>query len=230
MAKKNVPAESGAAEALASAEADIEQKRHAASLARRTLTDLETKLGDAHRRHAELAKERQDLAFAAHASGDAAAAARLTEIHREAGEQGSEIASIEAAIAEAANRFGAAEAALQRSFERHKLNKVLARLDHCRKLAAPLDKDAVAFFANLAEIFGAFGDLARIADSPPTGGHIRVLGARAVLTAAHEARHLLDLPFLAPSERITFTELTAGWLASVGGAADRRLAELSEAA
>lgn len=229
MPKQNVPAEPGAALALVRAEADIEQKQHAASAARRTLTDLESKFGEAQRRDGELAKERQGLAFAAH-TGDAAAAARLTEIHRAAAEHSSEIASIEAAIMEAANRVGAAEAAVSRAVERRDLRKVLARLDRCRELAAPMDENAGKFFGGLVEIFDAFGDLSRITGSAPTGAHIRVLGANAILTHAFEARRVLGLPIIAPDDRTTFGALCATWIASIGGAAERRLAELSEAA
>jgi DNA repair exonuclease SbcCD ATPase subunit len=83
----------------------------ALAAAKQVVTDLEAKRTDAVRHSEALAAERSEIALRAH-SGDDAARRRLDELHGDIGRQSSELASLEAAVAEALQRVRDAEAAV----------------------------------------------------------------------------------------------------------------------
>lgn len=83
----------------------------ALAAAKQVVADLEAKRTEAVRHSEALAAERSDIALRAH-SGDDAARRRLDDLHGEIGRQSSELASLEAAVAEAVQRVSDAETAV----------------------------------------------------------------------------------------------------------------------
>jgi hypothetical protein len=106
---------------------DIEQAEH-------VLNNLRQKRVAAGVRGHSLGEESTKLAFAAHASDDAKARKRLDEINREAVLHDSELRSLDAAIAEAAERVKTAQAAEARAADRQRAEeayKLVKELGDC---------------------------------------------------------------------------------------------------
>jgi hypothetical protein len=229
MPKHSAPEQPDAAQALAAAESDIKAKGLAAATAREVLDGLEAKLRHAQQREAALSSDRQDVSYAAH-TGSAAAAEKLRAIHTAAGEIGSEIASLESAVAEAARRMGAAEREQRHAVERRYVRGILSRLDDCRGRGQDLDKEAETFFRNLGDTFGMLTDLAVVGPGHPTLEQVQVMTMRAIKSHGMSVRHIIGVDMLPPESRVTLSDLLDSWSRAIGDWAERRLAELGEAA
>jgi hypothetical protein len=131
-------------------------------------------------RGAELIEERTRLAFGAYASGDAKARRRLDEINREDALHGSELRSIDAAIAEASVRVDRAQRAEARKVARAKVGELRKHVDELAELPAFIDKHLVAALQGLIAFEKGVAELHQKGVEFPTGTQLR-LGVVAVL-------------------------------------------------
>jgi len=199
---------------------DIERAEH-------VLNNLRQKREVLVARGVELGEQRLQVSFAAHADNDAKARRRLDEINREDALHGSELRSLDAAIAEASVRVSRAQAAeaqkvaRERAAEARKLTAELAEVFPYvdRKLAEAAD--------GLIAIEKGFAQL-RALGIGPTDAQVRLNVTRALETWAHRLprswhEHLRDgLKFLAPRERQAFSEYWRAVEASLQNAIGQR--------
>jgi uncharacterized protein YukE len=210
---------------VAKAEKAVVAAEAAVTAAQSVVADLEAKRGDAVRRGTDLADERSSIAFQAHTTNDAAATKRLQEIHQAIAVHASELASLDAAIRAAGEKVDAAKAAV--AVEMQKLNALKLRAAsrafaaHLKKIDAALD----ALVNNLYDVEPIRQKLDALGVGPSYEQFV-VLGERPMLLA------LADTVFegrigrrLAPSERMTFSQLAEAWTRSHEDAAARILGE-----
>lgn len=210
---------------LQKAEKAVTTAEAAVTQAQSVVSDLEAKRGDAVRRGTDLADERSSIAFQAHTTNDEKAAKRLQEIHQQIAVHASELASLDAAIRAAGEKVDAAKAAV--AVEIQKLDALKLRAAsrafaaHMRKLDKALD-DLVN---SLYDIEPLRQQLDKLGVGPSYEQFV-VLGERPMLLA------LADTVFegrigrrLAPSERMTFTQLAEAWTRSHEDAVARILGE-----
>jgi len=212
-----------AEKAVAAAEAAV-------ASAQSVVSDLEAKRGDAVRRGVDLADERAAIAFAAHTTQDEKATARLQEVHLAISMHASELASLDAAVRAAGTKVDVAKAGLAlelRRMDALKLRAASAAFSvHCRKLDRALDQLVNVLYdaEPIRQQLNALG-------VAPSYEQFCVLGERPILLA------LSDTVFegrvgrvLAPSERMTFSQLAASWTKSHEVAVASILGERTDAA
>jgi hypothetical protein len=191
--------------AAAVAEADA-----AVKAARETLDHLRGRKLVSEAKAADLGSERNQISFRAHGSGDPAALSRLSEIHREISEHGSETASIEAAIAEAEKRLALHEAASARALEHQRARETLTKVDDLAYLAADCDtalRNFLLAYDRFEKLAAGIGAVAGRPDRPI----IRVFSQKALHTALFGHKDVFDTRHLAPAERLSFADAAAGW-------------------
>jgi hypothetical protein len=127
--------------------------------AEHTLSNLQQKREALVARGHRLGEERGKISFAAHASDDAKARKRLDEINRESALHDSELRSLDAAIAEAAERVKTAQAAEARAVDQARAAELSAHVDELSQIPAYIEKhltDAlrglIAFERGVAEL------------------------------------------------------------------------------
>jgi hypothetical protein len=175
-----------------------------------------------------LAAERQRISYAAH-NGDAKARTRLDGLHVEIATHRSELASIEAALAEAKTLIKDAGNALAAAREQRLARETLARLDTLSEAAAGCD-------AALRQFLLAFERFERVAATlGATTGHpqpasLAALAPRALHTALLPFKRAFDSRHLAPPERTTFAAIAAAWSHVVTEWANQRLAPATDEA
>jgi chromosome segregation ATPase len=180
--------------------------------AEKVLADLQTKQRDLARKAVELADERQQLGFAAHADGNKKARARLDEINGAIAVHQSETASLEAAITEATKRLAQAKQAAALAQDRANAEQLRDTITEFVALGEEIDAaltDAAAHIANMPALLNKIHALGSPA---PSHEQFRVLGAQAVKT------HLMGLSVfnrefehLAPNQRRTFEQIVTKW-------------------
>jgi uncharacterized protein YukE len=204
--------------AVAAAEATV-------ASAQSVVADLEAKRGDSVRRGVDLADERSSIAFAAHTTSDEQANKRLQEIHLAISMHASELASLDAAIRAASNKVDTAKSALAVELQKvdaHKLRAAShAFTAHMKKLDRALDQLVNTLYdaEPIRQRLNALG-------VAPSYAQFVALGERPILLA------LSDTIFegrvgrvLAPSERITFTQLAEAWTRQHDATVERILDE-----
>src|SRR5207249_138121 len=101
----------------------------AVTAAQQTLNELIGQRSAVTAREEQLTAERAKIAFAAHGSGNTTAKSRLSTIHRELAEIGSEIAGFDAAIDEGRTHLAAAKQKAGHEVERRRCREALDRLE-----------------------------------------------------------------------------------------------------
>lgn len=191
-------------------DAAVVEANAAVKAARETLDHLRGRKLISEAKGADLGAERTQISFRGHGSGDPAALSRLSVIHREISEHGSEMASIEAAIAEAENRLAVHEAASARALEHQRARETLGKVDDLTCLAADCDtalRNFLLAYDRFEKLAVAIGAVAGRPDRPI----IRVLSQKALHTALFGHKDVFDTRHLAPAERLSFADAAAGW-------------------
>jgi len=170
----------------------------------------------------ELTEERQRVSFGAH-TGDQRSRARLDKINSEIATHASEVASIEAAIAEADNRLGIAQreaAAVEDAAAAQQLaDELKIFAGHGRKLDAALQalvEHGQALEASLLRINS-------LGAASPSRAQLDSLGALALHSSLMLTPWAREFRHLAPRERKTFTELVRAWTDNLAPSIARRL-------
>jgi len=107
--------------------------------AQRILTQLEERRAAVVARGQELATIRASYAYAAHANSDAAARAKLDQVNRETAEHGSELASIDGALATARQKLDLARQREALETDRTNARELKVVLDRFVQTATQLD-------------------------------------------------------------------------------------------
>jgi hypothetical protein len=196
--------------------------------AERTLSELQAKreqlVADGHK----LVEERGKIAFQAHV-GDKAARRRLDEVNRSVATHESELASLEAAIAEAARRVQQAKRDEVSAADRAKAQAAHKLVGELSDAAVYLDKHLEAAAKALIAIERGVTELHDLGFTSPSHTQLRLGVAQTIQTWAHKLprswhEHLRDgLAFLPPQERKTFTQYWSAVAASLGNAIRQRL-------
>jgi hypothetical protein len=175
--------------------------------AQKILQDLQQKLSEVETLQKLLACERTSLAYDA-LTGDAKAKKRLDGINADLAVIDQEIASVQAAIAEAGRRVAEAEAQARAEVDAEKRKRALVIADKITEHAKQLDDHAALFFGLYAAFRLDMIELHRLGAAP----NINVIDAvclRALETASMGTR--LQLRHLAPGDRVSFAELANSW-------------------
>lgn len=215
------PAKARADSVPASAATDVEA-------AERVVQELTEKRERIAHRVREISEERRTLAFAAHASADQDARSRLDALNSEGATIAGEFEGIDAAIAEANRRLGAARQAADLEVDRahaRELRSVLAKfVEHGRKTdqaLAALINETSSLRETLTQMHGLGCDF-------PSHALADTNARLAVVTALMQTPWRREFEHLAPRERRTFTELVNGWAARIEPAIRQRLGETGE--
>ena len=192
--------------------------------AEKTVTELIAQRGAVAAREERLTAERAKIAFAAHGVGNSKAKTRLSSIHRELAEIGSEIAGFDAAVEEAQVRLAAAKSKVGQEIERQRAREAIVHGEKMQAAAAGCD-------AALRQFLQAYDALDRACaaacgiTSRPSRQTVRVASKGALITAMTPRRLDFDTELLPGNERQSFSELAAAWHNSITAWASQRLAE-----
>jgi hypothetical protein len=198
-----------------------------------TIKSLEDKRQHQIQKATELADERQRVSFAAH-TGDAKARQRLDKLNVESATHGSEMSSIESAIAEANVRLANARQAEAVAADRTAALALRDKLSKFRELGEELD-DAVSFIApTLKEMINILHEIHVLGCASPTSTQFQVLGVIALQSMIQEMPTLwvnaFEFQRLGPLQKKTFKSIVAGWNAQIEANIEQRLQSNKEAA
>ncbi|GGI24139.1 hypothetical protein [Bradyrhizobium guangdongense] len=174
--------------------------------------DLREKLHEAEKRQTELVAERDKISYLA-LTGDAPARKRLSVVNAELSGLTGELASIEAALVEAAKREKAAEEA---QFAKRRSDDALAAevlLSEAEAFASALDDALKTVRQTASELEAKLNQIRRSIGAGPTADSIRTNLRRALVSAAMGGP--MHIVHLAPGERVTLAELAAPWARSI---------------
>jgi hypothetical protein len=198
----------------------MDKHAEAISKAEATGSELVTRLAAAREALAANISRRADLAFASE-TGDTAARKMTAAFAKEAAALTDDIASLEAATAEAGRRVAAARAADLDATERAKAEKALAMIEAFRKRGATLDAAFDAAIAEFAALERDFKALDLLGYAPSTWALVKIN----LQLAAGTKLQLVGLQqnFLAPRERRNFLSAISGWADNVARRARARM-------
>jgi hypothetical protein len=180
------------------------------SKAKVTLDDLISQQAALVSKELALKDERKQIGFDTFARKEEKSRQRLTKISQEHFLLESELDSIGAAIQEARKRLATAQEAERAEIQKAKAREILVRLEDLDNAAAGCDLALKAFLKSFADLEKHCAAICS-ATNHPQREILRTLARRAVQTALLSQVRLLDFGFLAPGERITFADMSAGW-------------------
>jgi chromosome segregation ATPase len=175
------------------------------------ISRLEGKRSQLLARGTELATVRASLAFKALSEDDADARAKLDRINKETAEHGAELASLDAALVTAKERFAAAQRHEAKAADRERALELRVVLDQFVETAAQLDQ----VLADVAEcghrLHQIQAQMYSLGSPVPNGAQLDSLGFRCLLTACAATPWHRHFQVLAPHERRSFSDLIAIW-------------------
>ena len=178
------------------------------------IRNLEDKRRALVERGNELATIRASYAYAAHANGDKAARAKLDQVNRETAEHGSELASIDGALATARQKLDLARQREALETDRANARELKVVLDQFVQTATQLDA-ALAEVAAVGHNLHAIQARMRELGAPvPNSAQLDSLGYRCLLTACASTPWFRHFETLAPHERRSFSALIDIWRAT----------------
>ena len=136
-------------------------------IARKTLNDLETKLGDNKAWQLEIETASKSVSFEAHTAGGEARE-RLDNLNAQSIAAEQEAASLEIAIAEGKQRVAAAVAAETDAEQRSRATRALALLSAFEVRGEALQQSLDKFLANYAQLSNDFHELDKLGCAPTT--------------------------------------------------------------
>jgi hypothetical protein len=195
---------------------------------------LQNKRAKTIERGFKLADERKAIAFDAHAGDDEKARRRLGQIHTEAVIQSNELASIDEAIATAAERLRAAEgdAALEQDRQEALAAREVLRAELMEN-GLKLNEALQILIEESAKQKLLFDKLRHLGVSSPRADMVRISSAHCVSTALMVSGWQKEVgsEFLAPGQRQNFATLYGRWAEAIEKELSRRIGdELEEKA
>lgn len=155
--------------------------------------------------------DREAVAFAALAEGNAAAAEQLRVINERQARAELDLASVDAALVTASRRVAAAEGAEALVAERERMRGVATITEALRGHAARLDALLAELVGEYGALMDGFGKLQAAGFDKPSLSLIAVNAPRCVQSALVGTP--LESERIPPSARRTFVELVEGWAA-----------------
>ena len=148
--------------------------------AEQTLQELQAKRERVVVRAAELALERKDAAYAAHAEKNADARRRLDKVNAESAQHASELKSVEHALATAQDRLQAARSAVAQATDREKALAPRALLAEFVECGVSLDEALTAVAEEGHALLDVVSKMHTLGTVYPSHEQVRVLGKNAV--------------------------------------------------
>jgi hypothetical protein len=193
--------------------------------AERVLAELVAQHAAVTGRERRLTAERSKIAFAAHGVGNAKAKARLSAIHRELAEIGSEVSSFTAAIDEAKARLAAAKQSVVREIERRRCAEAMTGLDELLGHAHGIDSLLRQYVAAVTALDQCAQRVSAVAGRPDRS-LVRVALNRSLSAALTTHRGIFEnIPLLQPSERHPLAHWAEAWASSIRATLAQRIAE-----
>jgi hypothetical protein len=176
-------------------------------------------------REQRLSAERSKIAFAAHGSKNVKAKTRLSEIHRELAEIGSNIASLDAAVNEAKARLAAAKQRVAHEVEKRRCAEAMTGLDELVGRAHGIDSLLRQYVAEITALDQCAQRVCAVAGRPDRS-LVRVALNRSLSAALTAHRGIFEnIPLLPPRERHPIAWWTKQWAASIKATLAQRIAE-----
>jgi hypothetical protein len=172
-----------------------------------------------------LTAERNKIAFAAHGSKNAKAKTRLSEIHRELAEIGSEVAGFTAAIDEAKARLAAAKQKVAHEIEKRRCGEAITAVDELVGHAHGIDSLLRQYVAEITAFDQCAQRVCAVAGRPDRS-LVRVALNRSLSSALTAHRAIFEsIPLLPPRERHPLSHWADAWAASIRATLSQRIAE-----
>jgi hypothetical protein len=194
--------------------------------ARAVVAELQTKLDELDTRKLALQAQRDEIAFDALASDEPKAKAQLSKVSKLLIECDHEMGALGGAIAEAERRVVDASASERQAAERQRAEEALGLGRQMADAGKAADLALSQAFAALNEMQHIAHELARLG-CPPSPGLVSVNIRRAIATASQGSPFVLAT--VAPGDRRSIGELSAGWAAGITNWSEKRLPQAEAA-
>jgi hypothetical protein len=188
------------------------------------LLQLEENLSTANTRQAEITRERNSIALAAH-MGSASDRVRLDELNREGAILAGEIEGLEAAIAQAKAKIAEAEAAAISEIERGKRREVVGLADEIRGHGERIDALWRQSIAEYQQVETKLAEIVQLGVGRPSTRQVQVACQRALIAAFIGTP--LQFQLLAPNARHSISDLANSWASAAEAWAARDAARNS---
>jgi hypothetical protein len=176
--------------------------------AKTILPQLEAKLSAAKARQAEITRERNSIALAAH-MGSANDRTRLDGLNHDGAILAGEIEGLDAAILQAKARIAEAEANAAAEVDRCKRREVVQLADEIRRHGERIDALWRQSIAEYAELQTKLTEIVQLGVGRPSLQQIRVACQRALISAFIGSP--LQFQIIAPTERHSVSDLVDLW-------------------
>ena len=193
--------------------------------AEQIIANLEAKRTALLERGRELDQVRASYAFAAHARDDKVARGKLDQVNRETAEHGSELASIDGALAMARQKLDAAKQHETKAADRNQALQLREHLIMFLETAHELDEALAAVAAHGNRLHELQAQMARCGAAVPNLAQLDSLGFRALLAACQTTPWARHFERLAPHERRSFSTLCGQWGENIARNIATRLGE-----
>jgi hypothetical protein len=191
------------------------------------IAELQEKQRACVERGTALQDERKAIALGAH-TGNVDARLRLNDINVAIATHDSELASLAAALAEAANRLAQARQAETAAADREAAKALLAQLKRFRDFARSTDDALSVLVDSTVGMQNALRAMHIAGSSFPSDAQLLSLGGRVMLAALSRTPFRRNFVTLPPHERSrTMTAIVEQWAATVERAISQRLGEQS---
>lgn len=177
-------------------------------------------------REAEIAK----ISYQALALKEPAAVKQLSALHKEAGEENSKRAALEAAVSEAKRRLARVQERIRRSQERQNAERALVHAETFIAAAARLDGLAAGLAAAMTDFEAAHRAVRQSGLAREDWGALRIFTSRSLATAWRDEKTLaglLELP--TKLQETSFVEFANSWSGGWRRSAQTRIAGNADA-
>jgi hypothetical protein len=158
----------------------------------------------------DLTAEKRLLGYASFARQEAKSRERLTQVTQEHFTLESELSSLEGAVEEAQKRLAVSRENERLELQKAKARQILERLDDLSNAAISCDLALKQFVKSFVEMERTAATICATTNHPQRE-ILRTLARRAVQTALLSQVRVFDFGFLAPGERLTFSDMAADW-------------------
>jgi hypothetical protein len=180
------------------------------------IRNLEDKRRALVERGNELATIRASYAYAAHANGDKAARAKLDQVNKETAEHGSELASIDGALATARQKLEAAKQHEAKAADRARAAELRAALKRFVEHGAGVDAALEVLIESCDGLERTLVEIHRCGSAFPSDAQLLSLGSRVVTAALSKTTFRREFPAVPPLERNrSMARITQQWAETV---------------
>ena len=159
--------------------------------------------------------QRREIAFAALATNDKAAAQTLGKLAAAAARFDVSLREVDDAIVEGRDRLARARAAEALEVDRLRARELQAVIEQLREAGSVADDCLADLVEAGAALKTAFDRLAQLGVHSPRHEQLSALGARAILTSLMLTPWKRHFETLAPGQRQNFAHVIAGWCANL---------------